>query len=217
MTTPIYSFTLNRGVTNWDTCFLERKIRDMVIFTKYKGNIEITFPITYSKVVILRRGPNPLAAAREVSSTTRKQKWRRRPTPSEANTPIISHNAVYAYDAIQVIWPYASNAPSPPPDSTSSPSSNPSRQCLVQSEQDWLSIWAEPVRNGVLNKKHGWVTVEDWKEAAMGVKFPEPNKSWGNSVDDWHVAMKSLKWSDRDAASRYLSHAKEALQKQRAD
>jgi hypothetical protein len=62
-------------------------------------------------------------------------------------------SAAHAYSPVHVIWPYAS-AP---------------HQCLVQSEQAWLTTWAELIRCPILTKKRGWVTVEDWNEVAMGV------------------------------------------------
>jgi hypothetical protein len=67
-------------------------------------------------------------------------------------------------------------------------------QHAVQSEQDWWTVWKEPIRNGVLGKKQGWVTVEDWKDVILGhVEWPEPKKSWGTSTDDWHTLVKGMR------------------------
>jgi hypothetical protein len=35
------------------------------------------------------------------------------------------------------------------------------------------------IRNGVLGGKKGWVTVEEWVEAKMGVREKEKSKDWG--------------------------------------
>ena len=55
-------------------------------------------------------------------------------------------------------------------------------------------MWKEPIRNGVLAKKKGRVTIEDWKDVALGqFKWTEPKKSWGTSGDDWNVMIKGIK------------------------
>lgn len=99
------------------------------------------------------------------------------------------HGTTHAYNAVQVVWPYAD---SPFASSSMSTSQSDSvRRCTVQSEQDWLSIWRRPIRNNILKRREGWVTVEDWKEAVMGVEFPEPKKNWGTYADDWQVVLKN--------------------------
>lgn len=70
-----------------------------------------------------------------------------------------------------MIWPYALSLVAP---------------ATVQSEQDWWSVCKVPIRNGILARRDGWVTMADWKEVAMGVTFPEPEKSWGDR-DDWNT------------------------------
>jgi hypothetical protein len=57
------------------------------------------------------------------------------------------------------------------------------RECAVQSEQEWFRIWKEPIRNAVLAKRKGYVTVEDWNDAVMGVKVSEREKGWGGHGD----------------------------------
>jgi hypothetical protein len=91
---------------------------------------------------------------------------------------MISNNAIHAYEAVQVTWPYATSSSTSP--STPGSFSNIGRRCAVQSEQDWWTIWKEPIRNGVLNKKQGWVTVEDWKEVVMGGEVSRAQEGLGN-------------------------------------
>jgi hypothetical protein len=62
------SFTLERQVTHWDTDFLSRLIRDIVLFTKYKGTVDVTFLIIHSKIIILKDDSTP--------STTRQRSFR---------------------------------------------------------------------------------------------------------------------------------------------
>jgi hypothetical protein len=47
------SFVLDRTVTNWNTTVLEARIRTLLAALKYKGNLEITFPITQTKLVVV--------------------------------------------------------------------------------------------------------------------------------------------------------------------
>lgn len=49
----------------------------------------------------------------------------------------------------------------------------------MQSEQDWWASWKGVVRNAVLAKWHGHVTLEDCMNVAMGIEAPEPVKDWG--------------------------------------
>lgn len=183
---------------NWDTEFLERKIRTTVLSTKYKGKLEITFPITNSRVVICEQSPN-ISSPGKLSDTSGKQKklGRSRPLPEVADQmTAASFDDAIAYRPIQIIWPYAtsSSAAALPSQSNSLFSTTIEPQFAVQSERDWWKVWKEPVRNGVLAKKHGWVTVEDWKDVILGqVKWPEPKKSWGTSADDWHLMMKGMR------------------------
>ena len=199
----LHSFILERQVTNWDTCFLEREIRRVVMSTKYQGTIEITFPILHSKVVILRESTTSTAnVSKDVSDVPKRPKWLGRSkalvkssAPEISKPPTISCHADRTYDIVQAVWPYAANAPDF--SSTSGPFSHDgsTSRCLVQSEQDWFKVWKEPIRNGILNKKQGWVTLEDWKETMMGVQFPEAKKAWGTSADDWHLVMKNIRGS----------------------
>lgn len=75
---------------------------------------------------------------------------------------------------IESVWPYAS-AP---------PGSSEQRAYAVQSEQQWWRDWKIPIRNAIMNKKRGWVSAEDWMEAAMGLNAKEPYKEWG-AVKGW--------------------------------
>ena len=45
--------------------------------------------------------------------------------------------------------------------------------------QAWWREWHFAIWNAVLAGKKGWVTVEDWIEAKMGVREKEREKEWG--------------------------------------
>jgi hypothetical protein len=103
---------------------------------------------------------------------------------------------IHACCPVQAIWPNASSfsAAASTSQSNSLFSTNARYQHAVQSEQDWWTVWKEPIRNGVLAKRQGWVTVEDWKDVILDqVQWAEPKKSWGTSADDWHTYMKGIK------------------------
>lgn len=50
---------LERKVINWDTSYINEQIHALIASTGYRGTVEVTFPITYSKVVV-RKGKSPL-------------------------------------------------------------------------------------------------------------------------------------------------------------
>ena len=174
-------------------------IRLAVLSTKYKGNLKITFPITNSRVVIVKQASNVFSAAREHSDTSGKQKrlGRSRSQSDVADQfTAASFDDAMTYRPIPALWPYATSSPAAPStlQSNSLFSTAVESRYAVQSERDWWRVWKEPIRNGVLAKKHGWVTAEDWKDVILGqVQLPEPNKSWGTSADDWHLLMKGIR------------------------
>lgn len=130
----------------------------MISTTRYKGKVSILFPITYSKVIILPE-------RHFIDFAFVAKKWLQRMNPTSLNEAASSTST---YKPVQVVWPYAHSSTGPP---------------VVQSEQDWWTIWKDPIQNGILSRKVGWVTVADWKEAVMGSVVPEPKKSWEERDD----------------------------------
>ena len=49
--------------------------------------------------------------------------------------------------------------------------------------QAWWREWHFAIWNAVLSGKKGWVTVEDWIEAKMGVREKEREKEWGGDYE----------------------------------
>lgn len=58
------------------------------------------------------------------------------------------------------------------------------RRYAVQSEKRWWDTWGPPIRDAMLRRKTGWVTVEDWMEYAMGFEAKQ-KESGGMSNDVW--------------------------------
>lgn len=48
----IKQFALDRIVTNWDTSYLEGRLLSLISSTSYKGHVQISFPLTHSRVVV---------------------------------------------------------------------------------------------------------------------------------------------------------------------
>lgn len=74
------------------------------------------------------------------------------------------------YESVHVIWPFANV-----------PANERGRRCTVQSEHDWWTGWKDVVRNAVIAKLHGNVTLENRMDVAMGITAPEPAKEWAVS------------------------------------
>lgn len=49
---PVKSFALERVVANLDTLYIEGQIRSLIASTQYKGQINISFPVTHAKVKV---------------------------------------------------------------------------------------------------------------------------------------------------------------------
>ena len=150
-------FTLERKVVNWDTEYLEGQIRSLAASTNYQGDLSITFPVTYSKVVV-SVGNDPKSFMADIYKLIEK-----------------AVTATTRYGMVQSIWPYATSAP----DSVD----NGERVCAVQNERAWWRAWQMAIRNGILAKKIGHVTVEDRMEAAIGYRAPERKKGKFGVVD----------------------------------
>ncbi len=84
-----YRFTLERVVTNWDKAYLEGRIHSLVASTAYRGQVEVTFPVTHSKVVVH--------------------------SPDKVNRLFTNVTNLFTgtkkYAAVKAVWPYASVPP----------------------------------------------------------------------------------------------------------
>jgi hypothetical protein len=71
----------------------------------------------------------------------------------------------------------ASSQPSPSPGAAGGQSDHAGAMALLA--QAWWREWHVAVWNGVMSGRKGWVTVEDWIEAKMGVREKERARDWG--------------------------------------
>jgi hypothetical protein len=82
-------FTLERIVSNWDTPYLEGRLHSLIASTGYRGQVEITFPMTHSQVVIH--------------------------SPDKVNRLFTNMTHLFTgtkkYATVKAVWPYASAPP----------------------------------------------------------------------------------------------------------
>ena len=177
----------------------------------YRGDVAITFPVTSARVQVLKGLPSDVHDDRCQPSV--RSKWYRPSKPfgksvSEEELLTRATEKAHKHGHIDVKWPYSKEnnmsslleIPTTPPVS--------SRQYTAQSEQDWWTVWEEPIKNCIIRGRQCWVTLEDWKDVITGhLQVEVPARTWGTSADHWTTFLRSLKWSDRQAAGQYLFKA----------
>ncbi|KAI9893715.1 MAG: hypothetical protein M1814_005931 [Vezdaea aestivalis] len=148
------TFTLTRAVVNWDTEYLDGQIRGLIAATKYNGQVDVTFPLANSKVVV-HSPTNGNQFLSKIMST---------------------FMGVNQYEVATAVWPYATQAPG------AQHSQSIPRTCAVQSEDLWWRNWKDTIRYAILSQKQGWLSTDDFIEGAMGgyARIPE-GKPWGGS------------------------------------
>ena len=159
---PSKSLTLTRKTANLDINYLHGQVLALIAQSKYMGTVSITFPSTYSSIVI-QKG-TPLGQTwRTVLSTA--ASW-----VSLGKAPVkpTSYN-------VEVVWPFATS-PSHSPAQTAE-----ERKCAVQSEVEWWATWSGAIRNALFGGRKGWLGSEDWMEARMGWREEDRREDWGAS------------------------------------
>jgi hypothetical protein len=155
--TNVPSFCLQREVTNWNTDFIEGRIRSLLASIGYRGKIIVTFPVSHSQVVVQSAPKVNRFFTNILSSVVETKK----------------------YDVVKAYWPYATLGADAA--HASAPSGPSSRSCAVQSEEAWWKDWQATIRCGVLARRVGWLSVEDQIELAMSPALDtgEKTKDWG--------------------------------------
>lgn len=161
----LVSFTIHRSASNLPTAILEGLVRTLIAATKYRGKVAVEFPVHYADVTVLRQSSNWFASMLRLYRTKR-------------------------YDVVESMWEVAGASVSRPAGNnghvnTTTPliegegesSSANSRAGLLA--QEWWREWQAAIWNAVLSRKQGWVTIEDWIEARMGVREKDRTRDWG--------------------------------------
>ncbi|KAJ9609702.1 hypothetical protein H2200_006030 [Cladophialophora chaetospira] len=188
------SFTLTR-TTNLPTSLLEGYMRNLLASAKYRGKLSISFPVQNATVTIVRKSSNwftnmlrlyPTKKYEAVSvewavSGTAASSEKGRNGGNDASRPSLQRGDTNHSIASEVEGE---------PDAGSSAASTSSQPAGVSPESDstglpalvaqaWWREWHFAIWNSILSGKKGWVTVEDWIEAKMGVREKERGKEWG--------------------------------------
>ncbi|KAF2666594.1 hypothetical protein BT63DRAFT_481091 [Microthyrium microscopicum] len=183
------SFTLTKTVTNWNTTYLEGQIRNLIASTGYKGDLSITFPVTHSKLVVESVPARP---------------W------YQALAAVFQPNQTRRFEVMTAVWPYAALAPEEAHGS--------SNQWAVKSEMQFWAEWKDVLHAAVLDRKRGWLTLEDHIEWAMGVGWEGKSKTGlifedgaiaqvGNEFTN--IAIRSVNydmWAVHEFGGNYFTH-----------
>lgn len=134
-------------------------VRTLVASTKYRGKLTVSFPVQYADVIVSRQGGNWFSNLLRLTPTKK-------------------------YEVVEAVWDVAADggfAGESGSTSDSSARERNGRAGLIA--QEWWREWQYAIYNGVLTGRKGWVTVEDWMEAKMGVRVQERNRDWGVDYD----------------------------------
>jgi hypothetical protein len=108
----------------------------------------VTFPVKYAKVVVY-----PPKGSQSFFTTL--------------VSPLLEKRR---FEIIRSVWPYASLPPG-------ADAAAAGRLCVAQSEETWWEEWRDVLRWAIVNKRNGWVTVDDIVEYRMAPS-PPASKAW---------------------------------------
>jgi hypothetical protein len=136
---------------NWNTEYIEGRIRSLLASVGYRGNVSISFPIANSEVIV-HSAPTKMRLVSTLLSSVMETK---------------------KYDVVKAYWPYATIGPDA--------SNTAPRLFAVQSEEAWWKEWSTVIRRGVLTGRSGWLSLDDQIELAMNptVETGEKPREWG--------------------------------------
>ncbi|EHY59995.1 hypothetical protein HRR83_006356 [Exophiala dermatitidis] len=164
------SFTIHRRPTptfTTTTQILEGMVRTLLASTKYRGKVTVEFVFHYSAVTVLRRPP--------ASSGT--WVWL-----SNMVQNLLSRTK--KYEVVESVWDVVgSTGTADTAGTTNTTGTERLSGTASLAAQDWWREWQPAIRNAVLARRQGWVTVEDWLEARMGVREKDRLMDWGTSGD----------------------------------
>ncbi|EXJ91203.1 hypothetical protein A1O1_04312 [Capronia coronata CBS 617.96] len=167
------SFTIRRSANNLPTPILEGMVRTLIAATKYRGKVSVEFPVHHADVTVLRQSGNWFTNMLQLYRTKR-------------------------YDVVESVWDVVgtngrsagngafagegrsdAGATSPLGGGEGSSTSTEHNRRVALIAQEWWREWQSAIWNAVLARRQGWVTIEDWFEARMGVREKERTREWG--------------------------------------
>lgn len=139
---PVRSFTLNRRILHHNTAALEALIASLVRSTNYRGHLNVTFPITHSRVTVY----SPCW-----QNDYREKLWLRW-IFYLTFLWVISWPYLWfvtrRWEVVTAVFPY-STAPE-----------RGNRQFNTKSEESFFKDWRTSIRRAVLGKMQGWIDEE---------------------------------------------------------
>lgn len=160
------TFTLTRIALNLPCAILEGQVRTLIAATKYRGKVTVEFPMQHRDVVVQRHNGN----------------W---------FTNLLKITPTRSFDVVESVWTvggvgpvgmegqggFAGEGGSGSGNGSDSEGERNGRAGLVA--QEWWKEWQGAIWNAVLAGRQGWVTVEDYIEARMGIREKEKGREWG--------------------------------------
>lgn len=171
-------------------------MRTLLAAAKYRGKVSVEFPLQHAEVVVSRQSGNwftnmlrlyptkkyeVVEVVWDVVGASTTSAGEEDGGGNGGSSASSSSNAAAAI--INDPSTSSSSSSHPETDSASGSGPNPpSSQAhgrAAQVAQEWWREWQFATWNAVLGGKRGWVTVEDWIEARMGVREKERPREWG--------------------------------------
>lgn len=140
------TFTLERQVINFDLDTLSGVIRNTFADVGYRGHLDIRLETAFSKVIVDNQSTKGAGAFF-------------RPIVSAF---IGSKN----FEVVKAVWPFARSGPEEDGENHQQ-SSSTIREFASVSEASWWKAWKLAVLKAAVEKRRGWVTIEDRTEVLM--------------------------------------------------
>jgi hypothetical protein len=170
--------------------------QNLLATTKYRGKLTISFPTHYSAVTIQRKSSNWLTNMLRLYPTKKFEvvgvEWAVGGTSSRTGEDVDgagegeaeqarTQSQTAAQQRVSCTSTSSSSSfqPSPSPDTVGGAPSSDHAGAMALLAQAWWREWHVAAWNGVMSGRKGWVTVDDWIEAKMGVREKDRGRDWG--------------------------------------
>ncbi|PSK34449.1 hypothetical protein B9Z65_8775 [Elsinoe australis] len=156
------SIVVDRTITNWDKSYVCTSIHGLLGTVRYKGDVEITFPTTQTKVVINLPSKDAPKEKKGLFSSFVQS--------------VAGYKTSYT---IKAEWPYASHPVNV--DELGSRSSDPARTFTSKSESAWFTDWEAVIRRAVVRNEKTILGLDSWMQNMTNPlrKAELPTSDWG--------------------------------------
>ena len=162
------TFTLTRMAPSLPRGILEGHVRTLIATTKYRGKVTVEFPMLYKEVHIQRQAGNWFTNLLRMTTTK--------------NFEVVESvwgvgGAGFGEDQLFAGEGGSGSGSGSGSSANHEQSDTNGRAGLVA--QEWWKEWQTSIWNAVLSGRKGWVTVEDWMEAKIGIRQGGKGRDWG--------------------------------------